>query len=83
MVHTIIVVLNTGDIMKVFVSSHCPNCNALKIFLSEKKKLFEEVDATTTKVVAFLRARKLPMQLPIIEEDGKFFTYNQYIELFK
>lgn len=64
--------------MKIYTSNNCPNCKLLKQLLTNKNKQFEEIDATTTKTVAFLRARKLPMQLPIIEDNGKFFTFDQY-----
>ncbi len=69
--------------MKIYTSNNCLNCIALKQTLSKKQVLFEEVDGTTTKSVAFLRARKLPMQLPIIEDNGKFYTFDQYMEIIK
>ncbi len=70
--------------MKLYISKNCLNCIAIKQTLLKKNIPFEEIDGTTTKTIAFLRARKLPMQLPIIEvEDGKFYTYDQYMETLK
>lgn len=69
--------------MKIYTSNNCLNCIALKQILLKKQIQFEEIDGTTIKSVAFLRARKLPMQLPIIEDNGKFFTFDQYIEMVK
>lgn len=66
--------------MKIYTSKSCLNCIALKQTLLKNEILFEEVDGTTTKSVAHLRARKVPLQLPIIEDNNKFFTYDQYIE---
>lgn len=67
--------------MRIYTSKNCLNCITLKQILSKNQTQFEEIDGTTTKSVAFLRARKLPMQLPIIEDNGKFFTFEQYTEL--
>lgn len=67
--------------MKIYTSKNCLNCIALKQTLLKKSIPFEEIDGNTTKSVAFLRARKLPMQLPIIEEEGIFYTFNQYMEV--
>ncbi len=69
--------------MKIYTSNNCLNCIALKQLLLKKQVQFEEIDGTTTKSVAFLRARKLPMQLPIIEDDGKFYTFDQYMDMIK
>jgi arsenate reductase-like glutaredoxin family protein len=65
--------------MKIYTSKNCLNCFGLKGLLQKKQIPFEEVDGTTTKSVAYLRARKVNIiQLPIVEEDGKFYTYDQY-----
>jgi len=64
--------------MKIYTSKICLNCIALKQTLLKNKIKFEEIDGTTTKSVAYLRARKVSLQLPIIEKNGKFFTYEQY-----
>lgn len=69
--------------MKIYTSKNCLNCIALKQILLKKQFPFEEIDGTTTKSVAFLRARKLPIQLPIIEDNGKFYTFDQYNEMIK
>lgn len=69
--------------MKIYTSKNCLNCIAIKQILSKKQIPFEEIDGTSTKSVAFMRARKLPMNLPIIEDGGKFFTYDQYTEMIK
>ncbi len=69
--------------MKIYTSKNCLNCITLKQILSKKQIPFEEIDGTTTKSVAFLRARKLPMQLPIVEDNGKFHTFDQYMEMIK
>lgn len=66
--------------MKIYTSKSCLNCIALKQTLSKKGIQFEEIDGTTTKSVAYLRARKVPLQLPIIEENNKFLTFDQYME---
>lgn len=68
-------------LVKIYTSNNCLSCIALKQLLLKKQIQFEEIDGTTTKSVAFLRARKLPMQLPIIEDNGKFFTFDQYTEM--
>ena len=65
--------------MKIYTSKRCLNCISLKQILLENKIQFEEIDGTTTKSVAYLRARKVSLQLPIIEENNEFFTYEQYI----
>ncbi len=65
--------------MKIYTSKMCLNCIALKQILLKNNIPFEEIDGTTTKSVAHLRARKVPLQLPIIEDNGKFYTYEQYI----
>jgi len=67
--------------MKIYTSNNCPNCKLLKLLLSKKDICFEEVDGTTTKSVAYLRARKIALQLPIIEQDSKFYTFDEYKEL--
>lgn len=67
--------------IKIYTSKNCLNCIALKQTLFNNKIEFEEIDGTTTKSVAHLRARKVPLQLPIIEENNKFFTYEQYINI--
>jgi len=69
--------------MKIYTSKNCIDCIALKQILSKKQIQFEEIDGTTTKSVAFLRARKLPMQLPIIEDNGIFYTFDQYTDIIK
>jgi glutaredoxin len=76
--------------MKIYTSPNCPNCISLKQLLTKSNVDFEEIDGTTTKSVAFLRSRKLPLQLPIIEipslienNSPNFFTYDQYLELLK
>lgn len=66
--------------MKIYTSKSCLNCIALKQTLLKNKIQFEEIDGTTTKSVAYLRARKVPLQLPIIEHEGQFITYEQYIK---
>jgi len=65
--------------MKIYTSKSCLNCIVIKQTLLKNNIMFEEIDGTTTKSIAHLRARKVPLQLPIIEDDGKFFTYEQYI----
>ncbi len=69
--------------MKIYTSKNCLNCIALKQTLINKGIIFEEVDGTNNKTIAFLRVRKLPMQLPLIEDNGKFYTYDQYMEILK
>lgn len=66
--------------MKIYTSKSCLNCIAIKQLLLKNNITFEEIDGTTTKSVAYLRARKVPLQLPIIEDNGKFYTYEQYID---
>jgi len=66
--------------MKIYTSKSCLNCITLKQTLLKNKVEFEEIDGTTTKSVAYLRARKVPLQLPIIEENNKFLTFDQYME---
>lgn len=65
--------------MKIYTSKSCLNCTALKQILIKNKIEFEEIDGTTTKSVAHLRSRKVPLQLPIIEDNNKFLTFDQYI----
>ena len=66
--------------MKIYTSKNCLNCINLKQILSKNKTKFEEIDGTSNKAIAHLRARKVSiLQLPIIEENGKFLTYEQYI----
>lgn len=67
--------------MKIYTSKNCLNCIALKQILLKNEIQFEEIDGTTTKSVAHLRSRKVPLQLPIIEENGKFLTFDQYMEI--
>lgn len=69
--------------MKIYTSKSCLNCISLKQILLKKGIPFEEIDGTTTKSVAYLRVRKVPLQLPIIEQEGKFMTYEQYIKEWK
>lgn len=69
--------------MKIYTSKNCLNCITLKQILLKKGIPFEEIDGTTNRSIAFLRARKLPMQLPIIEDDSRFYTFDQYIEMVK
>ncbi len=66
--------------MKIYTSKSCLNCISLKQILLKKGIPFEEIAGTTTKSVAYLRVRKVPLQLPIIEQEGKFMTYEQYIK---
>lgn len=66
--------------MKIYTSKSCLNCITLKQTLLKNKIQFEEIDGTAIKSVAHLRARKVPLQLPIIEENGKFLTFDQYME---
>ncbi len=66
--------------MKIYTSKSCLNCISLKHLLIKNGTQFEEIDGTTTKSVAYLRARKVPLQLPIIEENNKFLTFDQYME---
>ena len=63
--------------MKIYTSKYCLNCINLKHLLLKNQIQFEEIDGTTTKSIAYLRARKVPLQLPIIEVDKKFYTYEQ------
>lgn len=69
--------------MKIYTSNICSDCKTLKQLLLNKQMEFEEIDGTTTKSVAFMRARKLPMQLPIIEDNGKFYTFEQFTKIIK
>lgn len=67
--------------MKIFTSKSCPNCLRLKSLLKNKNIDFEEIDGTTTKSIAYLRARKVSLtQLPIVEDNNKFYSYNQYVD---
>ncbi len=66
--------------MKIYTSKSCLNCISLKQTLLKNKVQFEEIDGTTTKSVAHLRSRKVPLQLKIIEENNKFLTFDQYME---
>lgn len=67
--------------IKIYTSKNCLSCISLKQFLTKNGLEFEEVDGTTTKSIAYLRSRKVQiLQLPIIEKDGKFLTFDQYIE---
>lgn len=69
--------------LKVFTSKKCPDCNLLKQILKNKNIDFEEIDGTTIKSIAYLRARKVSLtQLPIIERDNKFYLYEQYFKEF-
>lgn len=74
---------SSSNNMKIYTSKNCINCIALKEILNKKNISFEEIDGTTTRTIAFLRARKFTMQLPIIESDGKFYTYDQFMEVLK
>jgi len=65
--------------MKIYTSKNCLNCIALKQTLLKNNIEFEEIDGTTTKSVAYLRARKVPLQLPIIEDNNKLLTFDQYM----
>jgi glutaredoxin len=65
--------------MKIYTSKNCLNCIALKQILIKNNIKFEEIDGTTTKSVAYLRARKSSLQLPIIEMNDGFFTFDQYM----
>jgi len=64
--------------MKIYTSKSCINCIALKQILSKKQIPFDEIDGATLKSIAYLRARKVTLQLPIIEDNGTFLTYEQY-----
>lgn len=67
--------------MKIYTSKQCLNCISLKQLLKKNEIDFEEIDGTSTKSIAYLRARKVQiLQLPIIEEDGKFLTFDQYMD---
>lgn len=68
--------------MKIYTSKNCPNCILLKQFLLKNNMDFEEIDGTTTKSVAYLRARKVPLQLPIVEEKGNFYTHEQFMDAY-
>ncbi len=65
--------------MKIYTSKNCKNCIILKQILTKNEIQFEEIDGTTTKAVAYLRARKVSLQLPIIEDNNKFLTFDQYM----
>ncbi len=66
--------------MKIYTSKSCLNCISLKQILKKNKIDYEEIDGTINKSIAYLRARKVNiLQLPIIEEDNKFFTFDEYI----
>ncbi len=75
--------------LKVYTSKNCPDCNLLKSILKNRNINFEEIDGTTTKSIAYLRARKVALtQLPIIEiseiskNESKFYLYEQYFNEF-
>ena len=66
--------------IKIYTSKNCLHCITLKQFLSKNELEFEEIDGTSNKAIAYLRARKVQiLQLPIIEKDGKFITFEEYI----
>lgn len=66
--------------IKIYTSKSCLNCITLKQFLKKNELEFEEIDGTSNKAIAYLRARKVQiLQLPIIEKDGKFITFDEYI----
>jgi len=66
--------------IKIYTSKSCLNCITLKQFLSKNGLEFEEIDGTSNKAIAYLRARKVQiLQLPIIEKDGKFITFDEYV----
>jgi len=66
--------------IKIYTSKSCLNCITLKQLLLKNELEFEEIDGTSNKAIAYLRARKVQiLQLPIIEKDGKFITFDEYV----
>jgi len=59
--------------MKIYSTSLCPYCVALKEYLKEHKIEFEEIDVSQDKEAAqYMVAKTGQMGVPVSEIDGEF-----------